>query len=292
MAKTLSTLVLLTLFAGFNGKQPVVLGEPPNHLLSKKGLPPKSQTVDLGSDYETDVQQLIALRSRPVDDLLTVAAQLEIKWRRVNWTRYALMMAHVCSEIANHQLNDARLRQHSERYAILALSHSNMFAWSYQMELVFALGYQRSSTTPAGWIQERREKAEHWLQTWRRLEMETDPSYDVNDRKNRPALRVVPPFETGLPPGAPPSAIKNPKLRRQYETEIAENQRKAEKALEQIPLQTDGAFFKSNAERVLIQLYSQPPYRTNELTQYLQTYLRDRAARKRILDAVINNVSN
>src|SRR5882724_7067243 len=45
-----------------------------------------------GNDYQTDVDRLIALRSHPVDELLTLAVQLERKWRRINWNQYALIM--------------------------------------------------------------------------------------------------------------------------------------------------------------------------------------------------------
>jgi len=161
-----------------------------------------------------------------------------------------------------------------------------MFLWEYQSDLVSALGYQRSSPSDHAWLRERREKSEFWLLARRRLEREFDPSYDPNDRKNNISFRVYPPIETGLPPGTPPSAIKDPRLRAKYEAALAE---KSRKAFQQIPLIRSGPSFKARAERVLIYLYSQPPQRTNELRQYLETYLRDAGARKRILDAVEKN---
>jgi hypothetical protein len=241
MTKLVSTFLLLVLVAGLDFKSSSV-GKA-DHRLSGSSKPNETfQSGNPGNAFEADVQRLIALRARPLEELLTLAAELEGKWRKINWSQYAQMMTHVCSELVNYRLNDAHLRQQSEHYAVLALSHSRMLAWSDQSELVFALGYQRSSDTLEGWLRERREKTQHWLEAWHRLEIETDPSYDLNDRRNRPALRVVPPDQTGLPPGAPPNAIKDPKLRRQYEKAIAENQRKAEKALKQMRLQTDGHF--------------------------------------------------
>jgi hypothetical protein len=200
-------------------------------------------TVVAPDDYQNDVDRLVAMRSHPLDDLLALANKLEMKWRRINWNQYALIMMHVCSEISNRRVNDARLRQQSERFAMVTLSHSKMFAWEYQSDLVEALGYQRSSATTGGWLRERHDKAGLWLQTWRRLEIETDPSFDIKDPKNRPVSRVIPP-EPRLPPGSPPSAVKDPKLRAQYAAAIADNERKSEKMLKQFPLQTHGQFLR------------------------------------------------
>jgi hypothetical protein len=290
MTKLVSTFLLLVLVAGVDFKSSSDFGKADHRFPDSSKPNEEFQSGNPGDGYEADVQRLIALRSRPQEELLALAAELEGKWRKINWTQYAQMMTHVCSEIVNYRLNDAHLRQQSEHYAVLALSHSKMIAWPDQSELVFALGYQRSSETVEGWLHERREKTQHWLEAWHRLEIETDPGYDLNDRRNRPAIRVLPPDESGLPPGAPPSAIRDPKLRRQYEIAIAENQRKAEKALKQMRLQTDGPFFKSSAEHVLVELYSQQPYRTNELKQYLQVYVRDAGAKQRIVNAVAKKV--
>ena len=101
-------------------------------------------------------------------------------------------------------------------------------------------------------------------------------------------MRVSPPFETGLCPGTPPSAIKDPKLRAQYEAAIAENKKKAQRVNKQLPLIAHGPAFKAHAEHVLIQLYSQPPTRNAELKRLLEAYVQDANARQRILDGVIN----
>jgi len=154
------------------------------------------QPITAENDYQTDVDRLIALRSHPDGELLALANELEIKWRKIDWNQYARVMMHVCSEISNRKLNDLRMREQSEHFAREALSHSSMFLWEYQSSLVGWLGY-RLSPSNAAWIRERREKAELWLQAWRRLEKEFDPTFDVNDRKQLPSMRVTPPFETG-----------------------------------------------------------------------------------------------
>lgn len=246
-------------------------------------------TVTQANDYEADVNRLFALRSHSLDELLALSYQLEIKWRQIDWNQYAQIMMHICSEISNRGINDSRLRQESEHFATVALSHSKMFSWEYESSLLGWLGY-RSSSSDSAWLRERREKAERWLQTWRRLEKEFDPSFDINDRKNGPSLRVYPPIETGLPAGTPPSAIKDSKLRAQYEAAIAENKKRSKRVDQQLPLVLHGPSFKTRAEHWLIGAYSQPPLRNAELKRLLEMYVRDATARQRILSEIGKNI--
>ncbi len=291
MLKTLSVLILCLGFAG--GITNDSCAHPPftgsaARCSSKEDCDRTTYQVEFpGNDYQTDIHRLIALRSHPLDELMALANQLEAKWRRINWDHYARVMGYVCSEISNRGLNDARVREQTEHFARVALSHSTMYLWEHEADLVGALGYQRWSANVNVWLRERREKTELWLHAVRRLEKETDPSFDVNDRKNLPSVNLTPPFETGLPSGAPPSAIKDPRLRRQYETAIADNERKAQRVNKQFPLISRGPSFKKEAERWLIQAYSQPPTRNAELKRYLDIYLRDAKTRQRILDEVM-----
>lgn len=237
-------------------------------------------------DYESDVKRLIALRSHPLNELLALANQLERKWSGSNWDRYAQLMSHVCSEIANRGLNDKRVREQSEHFARLALFHSRFYSWQYQSDLVGCLGSQRSSSKETVWLRERREKTALWLHTWQRLDQETDPTFDINDRSAQPSMRVYPPVETGLPAGTPPSAIKDLRLRAKYEAAIADNNHKATRVEQQLPLVSHGPAFKIQAERWLIQAYSQPPFRNAELKRMLDVYLHDNTIRQRIMREV------
>lgn len=247
------------------------------------------QVVGSGNDYQADIDRLITLRSQPLDELIGLANQLETKWRRIDWNQYARIMIYVCSEIANRGLNDVRVRQQTEHFARVALSHSNMYLWEYQSSLVGWFGHERSSSTDSAWLRERREKTEIWLQALRRLEKQTDPGFDINDRKNLPSMRVIPPYETNLPAGSPPSAIKDPHLRAKYEAELADNKRKSQRVKQQLPLLLHGPPFKARAERWLIQAYSQPPVRNTELKRYLEIYVSDVGTRQRILSEVEKN---
>lgn len=241
------------------------------------------------SDVQSDVDRLIALRSHPLDEVVVLANQLETKWRGSDWNLYARIMTYVCSEISNRGLNETRVREQSEHFARVALSHSNMYLWEHEATLVGSLGYQRSSDNVDMWLRDRREKTELWLHALRRLEREVDTSFDVHDSKNLPSMRVFPPVETGLPAGSPPSAIKDPRLRAKYEAAIANNQRKSQLVEQQLSLQLHGPSFKTRAERWLVQAYSQGPARSGELKRLLDVYLRDPQVRQRILSEVEKN---
>ena len=195
-------------------------------------------------------------------------------------------MRYVCSEISNRGLNVERVRDQSEHFARLALAHSSRYSWEREIGLVGFLGYQRWSANDDVWLRERREKAALWLHALRRLEKQTDRNFDI---KNRPSMRVYPPDETRLPPGSPPSAIKDPFLRAKYEAAIASNKSKSQRFKEHLPLLLHGPAFKQRTERWLIQAYSQPPVRTAELKRYLEINVQDYRTRQRILGEVEKN---
>jgi hypothetical protein len=257
----------------------------PSSTLSRTG----GKFVVVEDDYESDIKRLIALRSHSLDELLTLADQLERKWSRISWDHYARVMVYVCSEIANHGLNNERVREQTEHFARVALSHSRFYSWEHESDLVGWLGYQRSSAKEAVWLHERREKTTLWLRVWQRLDREIDPTFNTNDRSRLPSPRVYPPVETGLPAGTPPSAIKDLRVRARYEAAIAENNRKAKAVQQQLPLVSHGPAFKAQAERWLIQAYSQPPFRNAELKRFLDIYVYDKSTRQRILSEVEKN---
>jgi hypothetical protein len=250
------------------------------------GLADGSYSSAQENDYQTDIDRLIALRSHSLGELIALASELEAKWRRIDWTLYAGIMAHVCSEISNRGLNNEQVREQSEHFAKIALSHSDMYSWQDESGLVGCLQYKRSHPDMNAWLRDRREKTELWLHALQRLEKESDPAFDINDSKNRPSMQVFPPRETNLPPGSPPSAIKDPRLRAKYEAAIADNKRKSQKAIQQVPLLLHGPPFRVRAESWLVQAYSQAPARNAELRRYLEVYVRDYKTRQRILSEV------
>jgi hypothetical protein len=233
-----------------------------------------------------DIARLELLRSHNLDEVILTAKELEHKWQGANRDLYALMMLHVCSEISNRGLNDLRVRFQSERFALTALSNPD-FSIEREWEL---LSYLQEDLNPADskdWVKERGEKARLWLHGWRRLEKETDPRFNKDDR---PFLNIVPPVETQLPAGVAPEAIKNEKLRAEYTAAIAANAEKTRRYNQQYILRRDGPAFMNAAKKYLVRAYSKPPQNPDELRRYLTAYITDTAARRTLLAEVRKNL--
>jgi hypothetical protein len=259
--------------------------------VNQKAVPIIKRTP-LAQEYADDVSQLQLLRSRSLDELILKADELELKWRKLDGHLYAQIMMEVCNAIANDASKDRRIRDLTENYVRLALANTGKFSWEDQYYLCEWLAYERpSSISDAAWTEGRREKALLWLQAWQRLEKEFDPSFDLNDRRNRPSMTIAPPLESNLPSGVAPEAIKDPKVRAEYEKAIAENEAKKIRVNKQIALHSGQKPFIQNAEKNLVKMYSQAPYDTNELKAYLNTYVSDRSERERIVDEVNKNIS-
>lgn len=289
------TFLIILWFGFFSGitafaRPPQPLSEVDSGFSHSHGDRTAYQLVVSEKEYQADVNRLIALRSHPLDELIGLSNQLEAKWRLLDWNLYARILSCICSEISNRGLNDERTREQTEHFARVALSHSDMYLWEHEATLVGALGYQRSNSNVDAWLRERCEKAKLWLHALRRLEKQADPSFDINERTTLPSMRVFPPNETNLPPGSPPSAIKDHRLRAKYEASIAENKRKSQRVDHQLPLLLHGPSFKTRAERWLVAAYSQVPVRTAELRRYLTIYVRDEEIRQRITNEVEKNV--
>ncbi|MHC4707514.1 MAG: hypothetical protein ACYS8I_10570, partial [Planctomycetota bacterium] len=137
------------------------------------------------------------------------------------------------------------------------------------------------------WAQIRKRDVQVRLHAWKRLVNAIDPNWDANDL---PFVNIMPPLATNLPSGVAPEAIKDPKLRAQYEAAIEKNRLKAERYNEQSGLRKWLRRFPPRAERYIVRAYSKPPYNPEELKQYLETYIETQPTKTRILNAVIENM--
>ena len=89
-----------------------------------------------------------------------------------------------------------------------------------------------------------------------------------------------------MPAGVSPDAIKDPKLRAEYEAAIADNSAKVRRNNDQQYLKQNSGRFYAEAERYLVSAYSRPPMGSSQLKTLLTEYVADPVVRKRILDEV------
>lgn len=215
---------------------------------------------------------------------------IQIKWSQKKKEYYARLMLDACKPLSSGRFNDERQYDVARRYALSALEKPNEIPLDIELELT---GHVMTDTVtpraPKGqeWTQRRKKDLEVKFHAWKRLKDAIDPNWDPNDL---PVSNIVPPSATGLPGGVASEAIKDPKLRAEYETAIEKNRQKAERYGEQYRLRGWLKRFPKRAEEYIIQSYSKPPFDVEELKQYLDKYIADTKTKARILDAVTKNM--
>jgi hypothetical protein len=239
--------------------------------------------------YE-DIRRLELFRySNDLDGLILTADELEQKWSPIDGEFYARVMLNVSNLILNGGFDDTRIKPLSQRYARKALVRSEKFPLELEEQLLLFVQEDLNPANSEAWMKERSAKAKLWLHAWRRLEKGIDPNFDFN---NRALLSVAPPLETGLPAGIAPEAIKDPKLRAQYEAAITANEEKGRRYDQQYRLRVTGKYLPNEAEQYLIRAYSKPPYNLEELKGYLDDHLADETLKTRIVNEVKKNMSS
>jgi hypothetical protein len=143
------------------------------------------------------------------------------------------------------------------------------------------------------WEKDRRDRVNQLLHLWNRLEKNIDPNFDFNDINNRLKGNVPVPAPNYIP-GITPESIKDPEIRRKYEKAIEINKQKAFKYNEQIILHKINKQFDEFVEKFLIDMYSEPPFNTAELSKFLKSFKIEGEFKfdKSILWTVIMRVQN
>jgi len=218
------------------------------------------------------------------------ADEIQRKWSRRNKEYYARLMLEVCAPLSSGNFKDDRRYELARKYALLAVAEPNEISLETELNLIgHAITLMIGHNAPKGekWAQLRKKDVEIRLDAWKRLMDAIDPNWDPNDKAFR---NVAPPTETGLRPGTSPKVIKNQEMRAIYEEAIERNRLKSVRYLEQSRLRDWLKRFPRNAKPYIIQAYSKPPFKLEELKQYLGKYAVDEKTRARILDAVKKNM--
>lgn len=148
--------------------------------------------------------------------------------------------------------------------------------------------YANGSLRGTSWSKVRATRATRWLKVWRDLKeaLASLPATSV-----LPQVNVEPPDGANILPGMPAKMIKDPALRKQYEDDIKKNDEVNRLfRLKEDTLQL-ARLFETPAKHYIIDIYSKPPYNTDELDQLLAGSVLDAATRTAILDEVKRRVA-
>lgn len=242
-------------------------------------------------EFDRDFGRLEALRrSRDINSLVVFADEIEEKWNGRDASHYGGLMLNI---IDSFPLTDAERSMQtalSQKYALLTLKKFENIPVEIALLIIPFLQVDEDTDTLQGSVsreEHRKEKVLWWFRGLQRLDREIDKNFDVNDA---PIANISQLPNTGLPSGVEPSAIKDPKLRKEYEIALAKNKKKAQYFNRQYKLIQLNQVFPRQAELYISSAYSRRHVNLEELKQFLETYISDLSARKTILDKVTRKV--
>jgi hypothetical protein len=211
-------------------------------------------------------------------------------WKQGRMDDYGNMMLTAVQTLASEPFGDNRQYELAQHYARICLEKAGRIPLEAEVRLVRHIEADFvMPSAPKGeeWAQQRTADLKLWFQAWKRVHDAIDPRWNPNDL---PQANVAPPPAAQMPAGVVPEAIKNPRLRAEYEAAIAANQRKAERYNQQYVARKLKKRFFPKAERYIIAAYSRPPFNMKELQRNLMRYVPDTVTRKKITDAVETNM--
>jgi hypothetical protein len=218
------------------------------------------------------------------------ADAIQKKWSRQNKEYYARLMLEVCGPPSSGTFADDRRYDVARRYALSVLEKSEEISIEMELKLtghVVTLMYTPNSPKGEDFAQRRKKDVEIRLHAWKRLFDTIDPNWDPNEELRSPNAVAT---SMGFPGTIAPEAIKDPKLRAEYEAAMQKNREDIERYTKQYRLRDWLKSYPKSRERDIVLMYSEPPFNLEELNQYLETYIADEKTRSRIVDAVKENM--
>ncbi len=246
------------------------------------------------NDFEKDYRSVLSLARPPVPGetnevkrIEAIAEEIDKKWLTRNKEQHGRLMLEICRPLSSQDLKDERRHEVARKYALSALAEPDAIPLTLELELtghVITVPSSSEGTADGDFAERRKQDVTIRLHAWKRLVNAIDPAWNPDEQLM--GGNVGPPLGTGLPAGVDPSAIKDAKLRAQYEAAIQENRQKLERYREQYELRKWLKRFPKRAESYIVDANSRLPYETAELQRLLNEYEIDSQSKARILDAV------
>ena len=253
-------------------------------------------------DYQLDVQRVKffspaygAFRGRNrLDRLEQEAEALLQKWVAKEILLYYGLTVEVCNVLSSGGLGDSiREDKMMIEYARRALAksreqHTPEIPLNAELRLLRKIvgepEYFEGKLSGAAWATHRAEKMALFARGFQRLEAEIDEDHDFSK-----VLYMNPPFPPGMTEalrngkieggsirsGMAPSAIKDPKLRAEYEKLIVEYRREVAERSRQIILRKFSKSFSRWIGRHTVFVYLIPPHNESEMETFLERYIKD-----------------
>lgn len=240
-------------------------------------------------EYEQALNRIHLLsKAEDLQSLERFAEEIEGKWSRKKPGLYARLMLHLVDNLSSVIDDYSRYRATTEKYATETLDKVDGMPLKIEFGLLVYVRHELTEEAvkvadDKSLNQARRQKTGRWLDAWKRLQQGIDKNWDPEDL---PYRNLAPPRATGLPSGVAPEAIKDPKLRAEYEAALETNRQKNEEYKRQSRLRKLKKRFTSKIEKFIVTAYSTPPYNMQELGKFLRDYVDDKGLSARILGAV------
>lgn len=129
------------------------------------------------------------------------------------------------------------------------------------------------------WIQQRRLKLELWLRAIDKVDRMIDVHFNPKDV---PAGSIAPPMGTRADAGVSPEAIKDPKLRKQYEEALKANAEKADRYRLQYGLRRLDTNWSSQAVVFVKSEYTSKPEDVKEIGDLIDKLLSNSQRKKQM----------
>jgi len=232
--------------------------------------------------YRDKLRQIENTRnSGTLDDLLAQADQLVDQWESTGGDRYGRLWVELLGCLSTSRMSeqnaDAPLR--GQDYAVIGLRKADSFSVETEWSLLRWLRYPLKASDLENPSVLPETGTRFWLHLVHRIEKAKEPDFNPDDAG---VLNVVPPNGSG-DSGVDPAAIKDPKLRAEYEQAIARNNAKIRYYNEQSGLRRDEPYILRDATKYIVLTYSLAPDKVADLQKLLNDYQISETVRKSIV---------
>lgn len=255
----------------------------------------RSLSPDLGIDKESFrkdpegyIKQIMALRNKnDLNAYEQFAEDILNRWASKNAEYYGRLTLALCAELGGGTFEDDRCYELRRQYALLALEKGSALSVVTELELT-------GLVTPYAPKREdfalrRKKDIDVRLRAWQRLLAAIDPAWDPNEVMYLHP-NTIPRGVSSWAGGMDPKAIEDPLARAEYEAVLEAHRQKLEKQSEQFRLRDWLKQYPKSIETYMINVYSRPPYDSEELKQMLDASDMDQETQTRILETVTRNI--